>query len=391
MTSEEQISDEIYAQQLQDEEIRASRGRHTQQSVTGTQPPVLLQAGQAVLVRLHHVLTSRQIGEVLIAHYISNNIMMFEMSNRRGHHMRIKGHGAVEFSPRNDNKCHMVVEMIPSGGMFLKPMMYMQDRNETMGIGCYLSMSQEGALSGMGGRTQNAQWMLVAAHAAPQQQQQSTVGVFAPTTAAVAPTAAGTGISLNNLFRRTPSSSTVVNQSDVFDEASNPLMGGLGDDTPSSQPRDSSTDGVELQSVVSGGDAASSASNNDVYMGSSAQSYAHNNLPVLSRTNAVNAAAGPAPLPPAPIMAAPIMSGTYPPAPSTIIANAGPGPMREIMRSISQTQTQTVKFPGYDANKDALMQFFQTVEGQYFLSNTPQLVVAQQLMAYGVLKNILHR
>ncbi len=47
------------------------------------------------LVHLHHIVSSRQIGEKLFANYIAPNVMSFELANKRGHRLRVKSYGAV--------------------------------------------------------------------------------------------------------------------------------------------------------------------------------------------------------------------------------------------------------------------------------------------------------
>jgi hypothetical protein len=54
-----------------------------------------LRAGQSTAVRLHHPLTNRQIGEVVLANHISVDEMTFELSNAPGKYLKIRETGGV--------------------------------------------------------------------------------------------------------------------------------------------------------------------------------------------------------------------------------------------------------------------------------------------------------
>ena len=403
MTSQEQIADEIYAQQLQEEEIREGARLQAQQAAN---QPLVLQQGQAIMVKLHHVMTSRQIGEVLIAHSITSNVLTFEMANRRGHRMRVKGYGAVEFSPKLDNKSQFMVEMIPTGGVFLKPVAYMQSRNQDVGLGWYLSMNTDGVLTGQGERAQNAQWMLIAAQApapgAISQQQQQTQSTPATTSApvatgAAAATTASGGSRFGNIFHRGNSSSST--RATEPEEASNPLLGDVDSTSSASAagpPRPSEA-GVEMQSMVG------STSISDVHMNRGAQPTGYEDddaaaygatasgqllvTPAAARVAAAGAAA-PNVLPPAPLSRT---TSAGPPAPAVVYGDTNSRAAGVPQQQLQRQNSQVIKFPGYDANRDALLQFFETAEGRRFLTSSPKLTAAAELMAYGVLKNILHR
>lgn len=378
MTSQEQISDEIYAQQLQADEEREARERSSR---------FTLQPGQAAHVKLHHIVTSRQIGEVLMGTYVASGLMTFEMLNKRGFRMRVKeGNGAVEFSSKNDSKCRFVIEPTPTGGMYLKPAQYVNMTNRFGGIGWYLAMSQEGVLSGNAGRDQMSQWMLVAASAPGattnaaqfvQPQQQPLPPPASVAAQAAPPPAHNTSRSrisgtFDNLFGRSNTDSNAGERPSDGGMSANPLLGG----TLPADERDSSTQGFELQPVVSSSATrpVASTTTSDAFVSTDVQSSGN-------QENGGYGASATGHIPP-----------STAPSPAGAVVNhfpvqPGSGPST---RPASVRGVQSNKFPGYDANKDALLQYFGTSEGQSFLSK-PKLIPAQQLHAFGVLKDILHR
>lgn len=48
-----------------------------------------------MVIKLHHPRTARQIGEIMYAHYVEQNVMQFELANMRGKYLRATSSGTV--------------------------------------------------------------------------------------------------------------------------------------------------------------------------------------------------------------------------------------------------------------------------------------------------------
>ena len=76
-----------------EEQLAAARVIAASSSTAGSQ--FSLRAGQSTPVRLHHPLTNRQIGEVVLANHVSSDEMTFELTNAPGKYLKVRQSGGV--------------------------------------------------------------------------------------------------------------------------------------------------------------------------------------------------------------------------------------------------------------------------------------------------------
>jgi hypothetical protein len=113
---------------------------------------------------LHHVLTNRQIGEVIIAHYLEAGVMAFELSSTRGRFLKAKPTGLLDYSPGLDEQSKFRIDSTVEGNViYLAAKRYDYELNRHDSLGWFLSLSHVGELYANGCRDTLAQWTLVTA------------------------------------------------------------------------------------------------------------------------------------------------------------------------------------------------------------------------------------
>jgi hypothetical protein len=115
------------------------------------------------MIRLHHPATALQIGEILLAQFISLNEMVFELAHVSGKYLKVKPSGQVEFSLGRDNEAFFRVENSRSQSLYLMPKLFLCVWNSKNTRGWYLTMTRQGQLQGNGDRGQLSEWQLISA------------------------------------------------------------------------------------------------------------------------------------------------------------------------------------------------------------------------------------
>lgn len=155
-SSQQVLSDEELARRLEQEERRILQR-------SSSQSQVALQTGQSMSVKLHHPMTNRQIGEILLAHHLSVDEMVFELATAPGKYLKAKETGIVEFDLVMDNRAIFKVSNSNRGHLFLLNKAFITTPNRIGAIGWHLSMSALGQLTCNGPRDTDGEWMLVSA------------------------------------------------------------------------------------------------------------------------------------------------------------------------------------------------------------------------------------
>jgi hypothetical protein len=250
-----------------------------------------------------------------------------------------------------------------------------------------------------------------AAHHTPSPQQQPSAAISSPVPAAPSAHASSQSSSggIFGFFRGTSTSNNArTADDDQASEASNPLL---------NSDRETLSGGVELHSMVASSRQAPDSNSGSGVSTQNSEIYVDRGIAEDEVSYGYEQTAARV-LPPAPPQQPQAATGTVPlgsvvavSALSAAAATTGSSPMMmhptgastasptpshpPVVRAHSVTSPAATgtfpRFPGYDAGRDTLMAYFATVEGINFLSSAPKLVPAQQLMAYGVLKSILHR
>lgn len=121
-----------------------------------------------VTVKLQHVSTSRQIGEVVTAHYLEPNVMAFELTSAPGRYLKVKESGGLDYASGLDDSAKFRIEAVAGGNvLYLAVKRHENSMNRVGGIGWYLGISAQGQLYCDGGKDAFSQWALVAAAAEP--------------------------------------------------------------------------------------------------------------------------------------------------------------------------------------------------------------------------------
>eukprot|EP01041_Mallomonas_annulata_P011730 gene11730-24605_t len=115
----------------------------------------------SICVRLHHPATSNQIGEIMIAHQLNNDIIYFELMQSPGKNLRIDDKGRVEFSTLRDQSTLFKSELTPSGTIYLICMAHEHKMNVMGQKGWYLALTKEGRLQGNAGKHLTSHWFLL--------------------------------------------------------------------------------------------------------------------------------------------------------------------------------------------------------------------------------------
>eukprot|EP01033_Poteriospumella_lacustris_P006378 gene6378-4583_t len=294
------------------------------------------------MVRLHQPATSLQIGEILYAHFISVDEMVFEMAQVPGKFLKIKGGGAVEFSFERDVEAIFKVGNSPSKALYLMPKMYLHQYNSRGSRGWYFTMTRQGQLVGNGEKGCLAEWQLVSA-----------------------------AVQINGTDNQPPP----VPQSSILQEYSNPLIGGgvVAEDTFS----------VGGQSCRSQGSTHSNSSAHyfrlpscDSGYSSCSQTQAHQHEALRKQHNAR------------------ILRGDHL-SHSAAVPQLGFPPNSPGSQASQQSSSlaavglsmESPAFPGYAAGKDALMKYFYTDEGFLFLQSSTNAEALQFFLRDGLLSN----
>jgi hypothetical protein len=328
-------------QQLQDEDFARQLAREEQTS-TGTQ--FQLSSGQTAMIRLHHPATALQIGEILLAHFITVDEMVFELAHVPGKYLKVKPSGNVEFSLGRDNEAFFKVGNSPSQSLYLMPKLFLNHWNSKNSRGWYLTMTRQGQLQGNGDRCQLAEWQLVSA-----------------------------AVQLNGLNSSHP---PPIPQSAILQEYNNPLLsdvaseGGRSQESGGSGHPNSSRPASYFQAPSSG-----SAANAKILRGEviSLPPNAHHygnavthqpSLPPMSPLSTSSSSA--------------IAYNQHNSAPTSNHNNIG-------------LSLDAPSFPGYGAGREALMKYFYTDEGFLFLQSVDNQDALRWFLQNGSLSQILHR
>lgn len=114
-------------------------------------------------MRLHHVSTNRQIGEVVTAHYIDATIMAFELTSVPGRFLKAKDNGGLDYAPVLDEAAKFRVEPVGGGNViYLAVKKHEHSTNRENTIGWYLGLSSDGVLYCNGRKDSLSQWALIA-------------------------------------------------------------------------------------------------------------------------------------------------------------------------------------------------------------------------------------
>jgi hypothetical protein len=162
-------NDAILARRLQQELNNESNHIPRQDFSGGRTRFQNMQAGQEIVIRLHHPHSGGHIGESLRAQYSTTSEVRFEVVKDPGKFLIVNEHGKVEFrqASRDDRKSCYRFELTLNDTVYLKCTDHLDKLNMAGEVGWFLALTNDGNFIGNSQRGAAAQWRLVASEESP--------------------------------------------------------------------------------------------------------------------------------------------------------------------------------------------------------------------------------